>query len=126
MASKAFQKDMDAYLEKKVSFKPHSCQIHKKSLKTRIVCWFELVSFHIKDLKRKFQQFFQSNDDVDLQSLQSDVVVIKSFQSPASHFMKKLKKFFGVSSQKEKVQTQREQPEDIDPQLIEQMIQKNK
>ncbi len=126
MTSKSFHKDMDEYLRKKSvhSRSPVVCNTKNTSFIAKFTCWIQLSFFQIKQFKQRCIAFFKSTDEVDLQSLQSDVVVVHSHESPASVFWRKCKAFFGFS--KNSKNEQRIEPDDIDPKLVQETIKNSK
>ena len=128
MVSKAFQKDMDSYLEKKVapSHKPISCQIQNKSLWLRFKCWIQLGLYKLKHIRIHWKHFFSANDEIDLQTLQTDVVVIKSSSSPASQFIRRVKRFFRLTPKKTYSKPEQHNPQDIDPNVIKELLKHSK
>jgi len=118
MASKGFHKDMDAYLERRSGSQP---RVVKKKKEEHVT-----IMDLCKQLVHKFTHFFVSADNINLGNIHNDVVVIRHSSSPASMFMKKMKKVFGrKKSQTVKVQ---EKPEEknIDPALIANTIKNNR
>ncbi|MFT4313084.1 MAG: hypothetical protein ACMXYA_01635 [Candidatus Woesearchaeota archaeon] len=122
MSSKSFHKDLDEYLAKKSSHsvKPSACSIKNPSVFTRFRCWIELVFQKIRSVPQRIRDFFRSTDNVDLQKLDSSVVVVESSKSPASQFFKKL--FGSRSSKQTESETSDTEDIDIDPKLIEKTI----
>lgn len=114
MAGNTFNRELDSYLEGRSS--PY-CKVHSRNLKERVQCHFSLLIDRIKKLLTQAKQFFSPIDISDLRIPHDRATVVEAYISPAQKWFHDLK-----NKIKDMNKEKREQPPDIDPEIVEQQI----
>jgi hypothetical protein len=124
MASDVFNKKMGDYLERR---RTPFCSTDHKNIFARFYCNVIVTSLHrIREFLHKMKLFFSPADVGDLDINGNEIKVVDAGISPAQRYWVELKKKIASLIHKSDDDAPREQPEDVDPELVAETIKKHK